>query len=178
MQKMFPIYFSILRSQEGAFATYAAVLIFVVSISAYGGLYFLNKSQEGAQAVLIQQVLQKEEDLRPEGLDAIFALQKRLKSIGLVISSHSFSANTFSLIENNAHPRVAFTTYLFDGEVNKVVLQGEAENYQTLAKQISLLESDVNINKLEFGGLSVRDNGRVVFNLTLYLLPSALISAR
>lgn len=153
---------------------YAAILIFVVSISAYGGLYFLNKSQEGAQAVLIEQVRQKEEDLQPKILDTIFALQKKLQSISLVISSHSFSANTFSLIENDTHPYVQFTTYSFDKESNKVTLRGEAQDYQALAQQISLFESDVNVNNVEFGGLSMRETGRVAFNLTLYLLPTAV----
>ena len=58
------------------------------------------------------------------------------------------------------------------------MLKGEAGDYQTIAQQISLFESDVNINKLEFGGFSIREKGRVLFNLTLYLLPSALIFAK
>lgn len=173
MYKMSPTYFSI-TSREGAFAAYAAILIFVVSVSAYGGLYFLNKSQEGAQAVLIEQVRQKEEDLRPKILDTIFALQKKLQSISVVISSHTFSANTFSLVENNTHPYVQFTAYTFDGESLKISLKGEARDYSALAQQISLFESDAHINSVEFGGLSIREAGRVGFDLTLHLLPTAL----
>ncbi|MDP3769830.1 MAG: hypothetical protein U1A25_01340 [Candidatus Sungbacteria bacterium] len=170
--------YSTFTSREGVFATYAAIFIFVVSIAAYGGLYFINKSQEGAQAVLIQQIQQKQEDLQPKVLDQIYALQKKLESINLVISSHPFSANTFSLIENDTHPRVQFTSYSFDGKSHKVVFRGEAQDYLVLARQISLFESNAGINKVEFGGFSIRESGRVGFNLTLYLLPGAIASVQ
>lgn len=159
-------------SRKGAFALLIGLFFFIISIAGYAGLYYLNKSQETTQGELILQVERKEEDLRPKVLDEIFSLQKKIKSISAVLSSHPFSGNTFSLIERDAHPQISFASYNFSPRDNKISLKGEAENYAVIAQQIAFFEGDKEINKVEFGGLALKDNRRVTFSLTIYVMPT------
>ena len=76
----------IISDRKGAFALFASLFLLVITLAGYAGLYYLNKSQEDAQAQLVQQIQQKEDDLRPKLLDQIFSLQKRLETISAVIS--------------------------------------------------------------------------------------------
>lgn len=159
-------------SRKGAFALFAGLFFFVISIAGYAGLYYLNKSQDATQEQLIQQIGQKEDDLRPKLLDEIFSLQKKIKSISTVLSSHPFSGNTLGLIERDTHPRISFDSYSFSPKDRKIILKGEADSYTVIAQQIAFFEGDQQIDKVEFGGLALKDNHRVTFNMTIYVMPT------
>ena len=168
----------VISDKKGAFALFASLFLFIITLAGYGGLYYLNKSQDDTQAQLVQQVQQKEDDLRPQVLDKIYALRKKLKTIAAVIGTHQFTANTFSLLERDTHPRVSFDSYSFSPNNKSIVLKGKADNYSVLARQIAFFEGDQQINKVEFGGLSLGEDGRVSFNLTVYVLPTLTATAQ
>ena len=154
------ITFRLISDRKGVFAIFASLFIFIVTLAGYAGLFYLNKSQDDTQARLIQQTQQKEDDLRPQVLDKIYALRKKLKTIGSVIATHQFTANTFTMLERDTHPRVTFESYTFSPGTRVIALKGKADNYTVLARQIAFLEGDEQIDKVEFGGLSLGDEDR------------------
>ena len=160
--------------RQGAVALFAGLFFFIISIAGYAGLYYLNKSQEDTQQQLNEQIQQQEDDLRPKILDEIFSLQKKIKTISGILSSHSFAGNTFSLIERNTHPRVKFDSYSFSPKDRKISLKGEAGDYGVIARQIAFLEGDQHIDKVEFGGLALKENRRVTFTMTIFVLPTLI----
>ena len=163
----------IISDRKGAFALLASLFLLVITVAGYAGLFYLNKSQENAQTQFVQQIQQKEDDLRPKLLDQIFALQKRIQTVSGVISSHGFAAHTFSALERDTHPRVRFNKYTFAPKDRTIVLTGEADDFGVLARQIAFLEGDQQINKVEFGGLALsEENNHVLFNLTIHAMPS------
>ncbi|MDZ4286018.1 MAG: hypothetical protein U1A23_03760 [Candidatus Sungbacteria bacterium] len=163
-----------IHDRSGAFALFAGIFFFIISVSVYAGIYVINKSQETTQAQLIVQIQQKEDDLRPKVLDQIFSLQKKIESVSGIIGSHGFSVNTFTLVERDTHPLVSFESYIFSPKDNTITMKGIAEDYGVLAKQISFLEGDQSVDSVEFGGLSLRDDGRVTFNLKIHVMRSVL----
>ena len=164
--------------RKGAFALFAGLFFLVITIAGYAGLYYINKSQDATQSELVAQIQQKEEDLRPKLLDQIFALQKRIQTVSAVLTSHIFVANTFAALERDTHPRVRFQSYAFSPTDNTITLKGEAGDYSVLAQQIAFLEGDQQIDRVEFGGLSLADNNRVSFNLTIRFLPTFTATRR
>ncbi len=165
---------AMIHDRSGAFALFAGIFFLIISVAVYAGIYLINKSQEATQQQLVAQIQQKEDDLRPKVLDQIFSLQKKIESVFEIIGSHGFSANTFTLVERDTHPRVSFESYLFSPKDNTIVMKGIAEDYGVLAKQISFLEGDQSVDNVEFGGLSLRDDSRVTFNLKIHLMRSVL----
>lgn len=165
-----------INDRNGAFALFAGIFFLIISLAVYAGLYFINKSQEATQQELVAQIGQKEEDLRPNVLDQIFSLQKKIESVSGIIGSHSFSVNTFGLVERDTHPRVSFETYAFSPKNNTIAMKGLASDFEALAKQIGFMEGDKQIDKVEFGGLSLKDDGRVSFTLTIHLMRSVLLT--
>lgn len=162
----------IFPDRKGIFALLASLFFFVITLAGYAGLYYVNKSQENTQAQFVQQIQQKEDDLRPKLLDQIFSLQKKIQTASSVIASHPFAANTFTTIERDTHPLVQFGSYAFSPKDHTITMAGEADNFSVLAQQIAFLEGDQQIDKVDFGGLTLDDNNRVLFNLKLYLMPS------
>ncbi len=158
---------------KGAAALFISLFFFIISLAGFAGIYAINKSQDTAQEQLIAQIQQKEDDLRPKLLDQVFALQKKLIAASSILNSHRFQANTFAVLERDVHPRIRFTSYSLSPKEHKISLTGEADNYTVLGEQIAFLQGDQQINKVDFGGLTIDLNNKVSFNLTVFLLPSA-----
>lgn len=152
---------------------YASLLLFLITGAAYGGLVFVNASQKRAQTDLADQIRLKEEDLRPQVLDQIFAFDKRLTTGGAILNGHALSGNIFPFLENVTHPRVRFRSFRYTTEDKKITLAAETADYGTLAQQISFLQSDPNIDTVEFGGLSNSpDSKNIAFKLIISLVPA------
>jgi len=162
------------HDRNGAFALFAGIFFLIISLAVYAGLYTINRSQETTQQQLTQQIQQKEDDLRPKVLDQIFSLQKKIASVSGILGTHGFSVNTFALVERDTHPRVSFESYAFSPKQLTILMKGVADDFGVLAKQISFLEGDQQVDKVEFGGVSLREDGRVTFDLTIYLVRSVL----
>lgn len=164
----------ILRSRGGGFPLYASIALLLLTAAGYGGLMFLNRAQQATQDQLVEQIRLKEEDLAPRTIDEIYALDRKLKNVGAALSSHVFSSSIFPFLQNETHPQVQFLNFNFIRADRKVTMTGVAASYAVLARQISILENDVNIEKLEFGGLTVDEKKRVNFILSIYIKPALI----
>ncbi len=167
---------TVMSDRSGAAGLIIGIFFLIITVAAYGGIFLLNKSQQDVQNQMVEQVRRKEDDLRPKVLDQIFMLQKKLKMTSGIISSHIFTQHTLTLLERDTHPRVIFESYTFSPKDNDIVLKGKTDDYGTLAQQIAFLEGDQNVDKVEFGGLSLGSDNRVSFGLTIHIVPSLVAS--
>ena len=143
-------------------------------VAGIGGLFVLNRSQEAQRDEFIAQNKIKEENVRPELLQQVVLLDKRLNGVRTLIGEHIFASNVFSVIEKNTHPQVRFLNFTFSADGLKLDMSGEAASYGTLSRQIALFEREPQIERTEFGGLSATSEGLVGFKLTLLFKPSLL----
>ncbi|OHA02681.1 MAG: hypothetical protein A3J10_03625 [Candidatus Sungbacteria bacterium RIFCSPLOWO2_02_FULL_54_10] len=156
-------------------------LFFIVAASALvlaaagiGGLFVLNRAQESQRDEFIAQNRIKEESVRPELLQQVVLLDRRLKGVRTLIGEHMFTSNVFGVIEKNTHPQVRFLNFTFSADSLKLDMSGEAASYRALSRQIALFEQEPQIERTEFGGLSATSDGLVGFKLTLTFKPTLL----
>lgn len=156
---------------------YIAFLLFLVTIAAYGGIFFLDKRQVSAQEDLLDEIRLKEEELRPELLSQIFLLESRLRNMRELIVKHVRYSNVLKFLELNTHPQVRFSNFTFSTDSRRLGINGEAGNYAILAEQVGIFERNPQVEKVEFGGLSLGSGGRPGFNLTV-IVKSSLLTTR
>ena len=159
-------------STDGFIPLYAAFAVFIVAAAAYGGLFFVNRAQMQTRQQLIDEITTKQDDLRPRVLDEIFAFDERLKRIGSVLSQHPIPSMIFAFLEETTHPRARFSNLNFSREGMRLTMSGETDSYATLARQIAFFEGDLNVTRLEFGGLTRNQNGSVRFTINIMFAPS------
>ncbi|QQG45673.1 MAG: hypothetical protein HYW89_02010 [Candidatus Sungiibacteriota bacterium] len=163
------------RIERGSsFLFYLVLALFFLGLAVYGGLLLLNRGQERAREELTAQVRLKEEDLRPELLNQIFILDKRLKNLRTLLARHIFPSNTLRLVEADTHPQVRFLNFNLSTDSRKLEMSGETTSYAVLARQIALFERDPQVERVEFGGLSFGTNNLLGFKLTLIIKTSLL----
>ena len=151
-----------------------SIVVFVVVLGAMGALLVLNGRMSAQKEELVAQNKIKEESLRPELIEQIITLEDRIKGIRGLLSRHPYSSNIYRILEANTHPQVEFTSFSFSSGTLKVEMAGETSSYRTLARQITFLERDPQIEDVQFGGLSATGPGVIGFRLTLTLRPTFL----
>lgn len=153
--------------ERGLFLFYISITIFLASIAVYGGLLLLNNAQERAKKEIIEQVNIKEQSIEPGLINQIFLLDKRLKNMQKLLVEHVFTSNIFKMIEADTHPQVRFLNLNLNADNHQIDMTGETTGYSILARQIALLERDPQIERVEFGGLSLGGNNLLGFKLNI-----------
>lgn len=161
-------------SYGGTLFFYASLLIFLLLLAGYGGLVFLNRAQGLAQAEILAQIEQKRQDLRPELVQELFALEKRLMAIRTLLENHILPSRVFAWLESQTHPRVYFQSMNFNSAARKLQLPGSADSLRSLNEQIGIFEQNPELEKVEFGGLSfAKDAGALIsFQTTVVFKPA------
>jgi hypothetical protein len=79
-------------------------------------------------------------------------------------------------LEENTLPNVRFLTFDFKSDTRRLEMSGDAASYATLTEQIILLEKHPQIEKVEFGGLTLGGNNLVNFRITIVFRPPLLLN--
>ncbi len=153
---------------------YLALMAFFFTSAGYGGLLFLNKAQERARDELQEEVRLKQENIRPELLNEVGALEDRLKNVSALLANHVAATGALTLLEKTTHPNVRLTNLNFASAERKLDVSGEAASYGVLARQITFFEQQPDIERVEFGGLSIGPANTVNFKTSLVLAPSVI----
>lgn len=160
--------------QAGSVFFFISLGLFLFTLAAYGGIFLLNRAQQQTLATLREQIKSKEENLRPELISQILLLDQRLANIRTLLSKHLFLSNVFRLIEQDVHPQVRFSNFNASANSRKADMTGEAASYAALARQIALFEQDPQVERVEFGGLTLTGENLLGFKLTLTFKPALL----
>lgn len=101
---------------------------------------------------------------------AMLRLSDSLNVFSNIAANHSYFSKFFDLLGSLTYARVVFTKVDADKDSGIVKLQGTAQNYTVLAKQMVALRENKNINYLEVKGINFGTNG-LEFELILGVDP-------
>lgn len=167
--------FSRFNFERGGSLLFAGSLfLLVATLVGLVGLALLSKTKAGERDRIAAQNREKEESLRPEELESVAALDRRLKNLRSLLDNHTFASNVFTVIEQNTHPQARFTTFNFTAESRKLDMSGETTSYSALSRQIAMFERAAQIERVEFGGLSVTEGKSLGFKISIIFKPTLL----
>lgn len=145
-------------------ATIAIYLIFAVKVYRLEGQI---KENEAALATVGTEE-QKEKEKK------VFEYQKKINDFLPILKDYKLLSNILAFIEENTLPQVWFSRFSMGGEEADLVLSGESESAEVLAKQIAILEGGEYFDKITVLSSTLGDEGRNTFNLSVSLDPKIL----
>ena len=160
--------------RSGSWFFFVSIFIFILALGGLGILMLLNKSRAATRDEIIAQNQSKEESLRPELLQQVSVLEKRLKNVRTLLGTHGFTSNVIKVLEQDTHPQVRFSNFVFAVDSRKVDMSGEASSYSVLSSQIGIFERDSQVERVDFGGLSTADAKFVGFKISITFKPTLL----
>lgn len=178
MQRIIPREFGQKNPPEntpGANSLFLIGGILVFSLVALAGVlfFFLINSEKGKQDGLRSEIQRKSDELRAsEVVERAVDLEARLASVRQVLDGHVFATNAIRLMENVVHPRVRFGGFSFFALKRTVSTTATAKGFPAVTQQIEIMKRDSNIERVDFGGLSVDEKGDVAFSLVITFTPA------
>ncbi|OHA08423.1 MAG: hypothetical protein A3A44_00265 [Candidatus Sungbacteria bacterium RIFCSPLOWO2_01_FULL_60_25] len=149
-----------------------SVAVFVVSAVAYGGVFAYRKYLESQRATLTAAVKEREQALQSDSLREVIAFSQSLNAAQALLQEHPFASNVFGFLGTNTHPEVQFKGLTFAGENRRIDMNAVARSYRAVAEQVSALEGNPAVERVDFGGLSRSGAGLVSFRVSLVLRQS------
>lgn len=153
---------------------YIGLALFVLSLLSYSVLIFVDRAQAKTKENLLKDVRVRQDELRPELVNQIFTLESKLTSIQTLINKHPFTSNVLKFLEDNTLPNVRFLNFDFKDDTGRLEMSGDAASYATLTEQVILFERNPQVEKVEFGGLTLGAGNLVNFRLTIVFKPVLL----
>ena len=162
-------------STGGYLFFYFSTIAFLAVAGVYGGFLLLNRNLQKAEEKLIESVRVKQESLKRD-LKSILLFESRLKNTNNLLAEHRMPSRILQFLEKNTLPTVRFTSFSLNGGESKISLVAETINFSILSEQIALLERSTDVERVEFGGLSLVTAGRnrVNFTLSIFFHPDLL----
>lgn len=144
-----------------------ALILFFLAVFGSGGVLVFRYVANQKIAELKAEREKLEGELRPNLIDQVLELSKRLEAARAVLGKHIFSSNVFEFLESATLPQVRYTSFGYAFDARRVDLNAEAASYATLARQIRVLEARKEVEKVDFGGLSLGQGGLVNFRISI-----------
>ncbi len=149
------------------FGIILAVILLGVSLAAWGGLKFYERSLVSKLTDLQKQeasVFNQQDKITAE---KIADLEKRTKVAQDFLKAHVYTSQILNSIASLTLPKVKWDNYGLKVSRNTVALKGKAADYSTLAKQIFTFEQDsTGFSKITVANINLDTEATVSFNIS------------
>lgn len=155
-----------------------ALVLLILSLLFYGGLFFYQKTIEKNLNSIKQEItdLESKRDKTTEA--AILEADKKLNLTENLFKDHFYWSELFGRIEDAVVPEVYFleTKLNFASSQITVDLSGSARTYTALARQMVSFKEDIMADSVTVSKISLSENGGIAFDLMVVFSKSALIT--
>ncbi len=155
------------ESRIPSFFLTVSMIILIISIGAYIGLYFYAVTLKDAleQSVLAVKNLSLENTATTvERLNGVEGQLEALKELRL---AHSDASVFLDVLANSVHPRVFYKNAFFDLKNKVIEVEGLAANSSSLSKQVIIYFKDKNIDDYSISDVSLDGFDGVSFKAKL-----------
>jgi len=134
----------------------AAYLYFTFSIKKMSQEF---EEKNRALAPLEKAIEEKENELEPIG--------QKIDDFNVLLAEHKNRLDIFTFLQTTCLPSIWFSDFAFDSDAEEVIVSGRANNFATLEQQMNILEQEPVLSDLNITGLSIGEEGGIVFTLSL-----------
>lgn len=173
----------LMKKSPPNFLMIIGVAIFVLTILAFGGLYWyegvLTKGNE-AKRLQIEEAIK---NFEPELTKQLTVLKTRIDYGKQLLSNHIAFSSVLGLLESSTAVTVRFTEMSFNvtsdlatrQQKMDISLKGEAQGYSSVAFQSDLFSKNENIKNPIFSDLNLNEKGLVGFSVKADVVPTSVL---
>lgn len=156
----------------------SSTILLVISLGLFGGVYFYRQSLQKDIDGLSASLERARQAFEPQLINELSGLNNSIDAATELFGRHQAVSGIFKIIESSTLPNVAFSNFNYkisSGGAPMVSMTGEATSYTQVAIQAKIFRDSDAIGQVSFSNLSLKEAGRVSFNLQLVFKSAALI---
>ncbi|MBI5140313.1 MAG: hypothetical protein HZA94_02610 [Candidatus Vogelbacteria bacterium] len=172
----------------GGFFMFISVLIFILSVGGYGGLYFYERSIKTSAETLNKTLKDKlkEQAVTEQDVHNLFNFNNKIKIAKDLLyldkannsgdtTQHTTLLPLFKFLKDNTLKTVRFNDFKYSNIDNSKIdirMSGEAKGYPSVAFQAEAFDVIGKLSNVVFTDLNLGPNNLVVFNMMATVDPS------
>lgn len=149
-----------------------AFVVFLISLLIFGALYFYERGVKTNISKMTQEIEKQKEEFDPALINELIFVSKNIEAAKTAVGEHRTISPIFALLEENSLSQTYFQK--FGKNKNSVSLQGEAQNYLEIVKQVLVLKTNPLVQEIKFNKLAKGGANKISFTLEIALKPEIL----
>lgn len=150
-------------------------LLLLVALSSLG-LWGYRMNLEKEKTSLAEQI-EERESKRDLELEAEFSrLNSTIENLKKIFAKRIYPSRVLTLLEELTLPQVQFTDLSIDFIQSTFDLKARAIDYDAIAKQVVIFESDERVKSVSFSQVNMDEGGGVSSDFSIELSPNFLLS--
>ncbi|PIP73977.1 MAG: hypothetical protein COW88_00170 [Candidatus Lloydbacteria bacterium CG22_combo_CG10-13_8_21_14_all_47_15] len=157
--------------------TVFSVFLLVFSVAGYSALLLYKVYLEQRSEDLAVSLERAKGAFDPTIIEELKRVDMRLSSADQVLSKHVTITPLFVLFENETLQRIRYTQMSFiakDDGAYQITMDGEADDYATIALQSDIFSDSRNVRDHIFSNLNLNSKGNISFKFSAFVEPGFL----
>ena len=148
-----------------------ATIIFIASILSLAGVFGYNIYLKKDLQKKDMQLQETRKHIKPELIEELVRLDKRIKTAGSILSGHASVSSLFKKLEEDTLVTIRFTSFKFttdkDGKNKILTMAGLGRSYNSLALQSDIFRAEKYLKNPIFSELELDDSGGIAFEVKM-----------
>lgn len=151
---------------------YAVLSLLLATVICYG-IFILKISLQEKTLKDIEDKMSRTGTAEQKELEEkVFNYQKKINNFAVLLTNHKIPTNIFKTMERDTLPNVWISSFSTNAEMSQMMITGEAENLNTMSRQIDIFEKNEFIKNIASLATSLDQSSRILFNLSFELDPN------
>lgn len=156
---------------------WVSIAVLVIVVLAYFGLRFYLIQLHNQAADLNNRIKTAAALVNPQDEETIIRFNNSLDSLSSLFKNHTYFSNFFNLIGSLTYPKISYRSFQADAVKNNFQVQGAAQSYSALAKQIVAFRNNPFVKGVDISGIVFGPTG-LQFNLKIDVQPEIFRQAK
>lgn len=151
--------------------------ILLVSLALFGGVYLYKTSAQKGLDETITSLEKTKKAFEPDIIAELSRLSTLINSVKTIFIQHRIPSKILGLLSKLTQKDVFFLNFSYSVDNDKtasIKMIGEANSYTSVASQVKIFEEDEAVQEVSFSNLSLKEAGKVGFNIELIVKPEFL----
>ena len=149
------------------------ILLFLIAV-VWAGLFFYNKSLSQEKEALDQKMVEFKKEENKEMVAKIISLENGITLAKGLLAAHKYPSKIFTFLEETTISNVVWEDFSFDEKNTEILLDGRAQTFSVIAKQIAILEGDERVSSISVSGAQLDQAGGASFSAKIIFNPKIL----
>lgn len=150
-----------------------AIIIFIVTLSAAGGLYIYRKTLLGRIDTANKLLVKAKNSFESSLIDSVKVLNRRIEAAKQLVTAHTALSPIFDVLEKETLATVRFDSLNYELKDSGGVLRlgGQGKNFNSVALQSDIFGKDKSFKSPVFSDLNPDLGGNIVFKFSATIDP-------
>jgi hypothetical protein len=146
------------------------IIVIVLYLAANFYTNYINKSI----ADINNKIKNLSNEISASDRNEVLGFYSQLINLKGLLASHIYTSKIFNRLELVTHPKVAFSSFSYDGKNNSLKLEAYTDSLDSLAQQLLAFQKVTDFTKVNISDIRLSDN-KISFSVEINFKPSFIL---